>query len=331
MLFFSIIAVFNSKKITLFFKFFKKKIKNEINFLIFLKKKGLIFRKGRDFYRPFKNTIFKNKIAFKQLVQQRVGIVTSHSHLINNVKSKPYSKASKISRVNKSFFEVLDHRQKVKKQKRKRPDIKKINFKSNFSYRKKENSTFLKSFFLKKKVLKKKIDSFFKKWSGKNNYYTNFFCLLFMSLIRSKLVKFMLDCKFFIKKGLIFVNSTVIRDPFFVLKVGDRVQIPFFKKYYIFLRSNRAFLKKKIKKMKKRYFRLVSVDKPLKSFFSWDPSFLKKFVFYNIDIPSNLEVDFFMLTIIVIKKEKHNLKKNIYISKIMSIFLSKSYNWKRIS
>jgi len=151
----------NLKKVTLFFKFFKKKIKNEINLLIFFKKKGLVFRKGQGFYKPYKNTIFKHKLAFKQLIQQRVGIVTPGYHLNKKIKSKPYSKTSKVSKINKSFFEVLEQRQEIKKQKRRRPDVKKINFKSNFSYRKKENSIFLKSFFLKKRVLKKKNRQFF--------------------------------------------------------------------------------------------------------------------------------------------------------------------------
>ena len=299
--------------------------------MIFFKKKGLVFRKGRGFYKPFKNIAFSNQLAFKNRIQPRIRKTNPGNFLLKKIKLKLYNKPSQTSKINKSFFDVLEQKQKIKKQKRKRPDIKKINFKSNFSYRKKENSIFLKSFFLKKQVLKKKIDSFFKKWSGKNNYHSNFFNLLFLCLVRSKLIKFILDCKFFIKKGLIFVNGTIIRDPLFNLKVGDRIQIPFFKKYYFYLRSSKIFFKTRLRKMKRKYYKVVIQDKPTKTFFSWNPDFLKKFIFYNVDIPSYLEVDFFTLTAIFLKKEKHNLKKNIYLSKIISIFLSKSYNWKRIS
>ena len=325
------LVTFNKKKIVFFFKFFKKKLKNELNILIFLKKKSLTFRKGYKFYKPIKNITFQDKLGFKDSLFFRPNAGNPSSYLTQKIKSKPYNKNKKIPKVSKYFFDMLDQKQIIKKQKRKRADIKKINFKSNFSYRKKENSIFLKSFFLKKRVLKKKVDSFFKKWSGKNNYYSNFFLLLFISLVRSKLIKFVLDCKFFIKKGFIFINGIVVRDPLFNLKVGDRIQIPFFKKYYHYTRLGKKFFKKKIKFMKRKFFKVLSSDKPIQTFYSWNPIFLKKFIFFNIDIPSNIEVDFFILTAIVLKKEKHNLKKNIYLSKIISIFLSKSYNWKRVS
>ena len=54
-LFFNLLITFNRPKAVFFFKFFKKKIKNELNILIFLKKKGLIFKKGRQFYVSIKN------------------------------------------------------------------------------------------------------------------------------------------------------------------------------------------------------------------------------------------------------------------------------------
>jgi len=86
--------------------------------------------------------------------------------------------------------------------------------------------------------------------------------------MRSKLVNFILDCKFFIKKGFIFVNGNVIRDPLFNLKIGDRIQMASLKRYYFYIKLNKKFFDKKIKIMKRRFFDLISNDKPIRNFYS---------------------------------------------------------------
>ena len=324
----------------LFFKFFKKSMKSEVNFLIFLKKKGLVFKKGQNIYKSFKDLIFKKKTLTNLMwLSESKSSVNSDFYYSNQLKplqddhidNESYNNIKKKSKLYKSFFEILDQKQTLKKIKRKLKDGKKISFKSNFSYRKKENILFLKSFFLKAKVLKKKLDVFFKKISVKNNYYDNFYRLLFISLIKSHFLLFLFDCKFFIKKGFIFINGIVIRDPFYQLKVGDRVHIPFFKKYYSYINGNNTFFEKKIDLMKRKQLDITTFDKLLNPLLLWYPNFLKKFIFFNLDIPLFLEVDFFTLTFIFLKKDKKNLKKNFFLNKMMSVFLSKSYNWKRIS
>jgi hypothetical protein len=58
----------------------------------------------------------------------------------------------------------------------------------------------------------------------------------------------------------------------------------------------------------------------------WLPNFLNKFLFYKLDIPKYLEVDFFTLTIIYLYNEKNKMYKNKIFLKFISFYMIKMYN-----
>jgi hypothetical protein len=62
----------------------------------------------------------------------------------------------------------------------------------------------------------------------------------------------------------------------------------------------------------------------------WLPNFLDKFFFYKSDIPKYLQVDFFTLTIIYIYYEDNILNKNKFFYNLLSFYMIKLYNWKKL-
>lgn len=94
---------------------------------------------------------------------------------------------------------------------------------------------------------------FFKKISKNSNiFFRNFDNLLYLTLIKTHFVFFCFDAKFFLKKNLVFVNGFVEKNPMYILNIGDRVQLPFNKLYYGYIKYCNNFFKKKVKYLRKK-------------------------------------------------------------------------------
>lgn len=269
----------------------------------------------------FKKNNYTQTNIFKQKLIQKVKI---NNYRIRHKKKKLYLKKYYFKK--NIFLKILPNSQKSRKNK-----IKVLRLKFFFLKKLKNNINFIKFLFLKKKLKKKRLLSFFFNLTKLNNRSkTNFDHFLFFIMMRSHFFFLFSDSRFFIKKGLVFINGFSTNNPLFVAKIGDRIQIPISKVYYIYSKQIFAFFKKKIKLLKYKRWRITRYQSRFK-FKKWNPLFLNKFFFYKIDCPSSLEIDYTSLTIILLKNETNYLKKNFMILKFFSILFLKSYLWKKIS
>jgi hypothetical protein len=127
------------------------------------------------------------------------------------------------------------------------------NFKFNFNLALKSNTDLIKKFFLKKKILKKSLIKFFKKISKKSFIVQNKFeSILFLNLLKSHFFFFSYDTQFFLKKKFIYVNGFIQTNPFYILKIGDRIQLSISDQYFIYIKGIFNFFKRKAFIIKKK-------------------------------------------------------------------------------
>ena len=259
----------------------------------------------------------KKNIFFKTNYKQQI-----------KIKKKIFKKQPTIRKKNYIFFK----KKKFKNLKKKKSSLVNFFFKFDFFKKLKQNINFLKSIFFKKKSIKKKITNFHKKLKKKNFFFLkNFDKLIFLTLIKSHFFFFYEDSKFFLKKGLVYLNGFVNKNFMIFLKVGDRVQIIYCLVYFQYIKNINKFFKKKITFLKYKRWSLLFHSENFFTYIRWNPNFLKKFMMFRIDTPSFIEIDFITLTFIVLKKETNFLKKKIFFSNFLSFLLLSSYNWKRIT
>jgi len=137
-------------------------------------------------------------------------------------------------------------------------EIKNKNFFKSFDFKKKlffflkENRLLIKDLFFHKFVKQKTVTKFFFNLKKFNvNKLINFFEFsLFNIVIQSNFLIFKKDVLFFLKNDFIFVNGSCIKNNFYQIKVGDRVQIVLNKNYYFYLKNFNKILKNLTSKIK---------------------------------------------------------------------------------
>lgn len=166
----------------------------------------------------------------------------------------------------------------------------------------------------------------------KLNIYKQIQTTLFMTLISSQFFFFKEDCFLFLKNSGVFVNGKICTNPYKLLIPGDIIQLPVLNTFYnYFFKLNRLnfyFFKKynlKLHKLflsKKRRFRTRSY---------LTPKWIHKLAFVGEDIPTNLEVDFTILTIILLYEcnTAHDIHTNI--AKYTLLYLHRTYNWRTLA
>ena len=194
------------------------------------------------------------------------------------------------------------------------------------------NRSAVKFVFFKKHTKQKNITKFLINVSRKNNFaldrISNF---LFFVLIQSHFFFFLNDINFFIKNNFIFVNNKAITTKFYELKVNDCIKLVNFNSYYDYILNIYKLFEKKKSKIKYKQWKSFKNNKPNINSKRWLPNFLDKFLFYKLDIPKYLEIDFFTLTIIYLYIEKNVTLKNKIFIKFISFYLIKMYNWKKLN
>ena len=217
--FFITLVLFFFKSLKIFF--FKIYNNFSLNFLLFFKKKNIFFKKQ----------VFLKNIKSKLLNNNK-----------NLIKSRPYTKY-----INLKIYEknILNNNKKITKK------IKIYSIKHHFLKAKIKNIFLLKTFFFKKKLIKKKLDSFLNNIrTSKHSFYKNMNRILYINLIRAHFFFFIFDVKFFIKQKFIFINGKTTSSPFYLLKLGDVIQVPLIKKYFKYQKSTFLYFKKKLKFLK---------------------------------------------------------------------------------
>jgi len=182
-------------------------------------------------------TFFKKKnIFFKTNSKQEA-----------KIKKKFFRKQPTIRKKNYIFLK----NQKNAFSKKRKSNLVNFFFKFDFFKKLKNNINFLKTLFFKKKSIKTKITNFNKNLKKKNFFFSNNFDkLIFLTLIKSHFFFFYEDSKFFIKKGLIYLNGFVNTNFMRFLKIGDRVQVIICLVYYRYVKNINSFFKKKISFLK---------------------------------------------------------------------------------
>jgi len=269
-------------RVFIFFKFFKNSLSKKLKFLTFFKKKNIFFKGNERMNKKIKNKLL-------------------------SIKGKSRKKPEKFGSINREkLLSFLDHKKKKSFYKLS-PKLYTFFFKTDFSLKLKKNVNFLKIFFLRNRALRKKIRNFFKNISQNSNvFFKNFDSILYLTLIKAHFIFFCLDAKFFLKKGLVFVNGVVEKNHMVVLNCGDRVQLPFSKFYFIYIKCCKKFFKKKLKYIRYKRWKNFVKNRSMYKFIRWNPNFLKRFISFKIDIPFCFEVDFLTLTFIVLKKKPWN-------------------------
>ena len=189
------------------------------------------------------------------------------------------------------------------------------------------NRNVIKSIFFKKHTKQKKITKFLINISKKNNYSFNRISnFIFLTLIQSHFFFFINDINFFLQNKFVCVNNKPVTNKFFEIKVNDCIKLVNFNSYYDYLKNIYKYFEKKKSKIKYKQWKNFKVTKFNQNSRRWLPDFLNKFIFYRLDIPKYLEVDFFTLTIIYLYNEKNILYKNKILLKFMSFYLIKMFN-----
>jgi hypothetical protein len=195
------------------------------------------------------------------------------------------------------------------------------------------NRKIIKFVFFKKHTKQKKITKFLINVSKKNNFFldriSNF---LFLILIQSHFFFFLNDINYFIKNKFVYVNNKLVSNKFFEIKVNDCIKLITFNSYFDYISNIYKFFNKKKTKIKyKQWKNFKSNSKNSLNTKRWLPNFLDKFLFYRLDIPKFLEVDFFSLSIIYLYNDKNIIYKNKFFLKFISFYMMKMYNWKKLN
>lgn len=144
------------------------------------------------------------------------------------------------------------------------------------------------------------------------------------------------DCTWFIKNGLVSVNSNIILNPNFRLKTYDIVNLAFLENYFLYYKSNLSFLLDNLYKINLKLWsinnnRFKNIEKKKSDIKEESyPKWIKNYQYFKKDIPLYLEVDYISMTIVLLDNELNFNHLDYYNFKLISLFMSRSYNWKYI-
>lgn len=253
-----------------------------------------------------KNLFFKKKYNTKTLSSKRLSIILRKRKKLKNIKTKKTDKGN--------FY------------------FKKFFFKTLLKTRK-----FLKRFFFfNNKVRQSKITRSIVKCTNSSYNYNNFELTIFNTLLRSHFCIFLKDALLLIKNGFVYLNGCVVTQHDSILNIYDCIQLRICNYTYKYIQSSKKFLKKKLalfrlnswKFFKQKFFRQQKQLKPLKR---KTPKYLYLFFLFKLDVPKFIEIDYFSLTIFLLKPASSQLYTTYYVSKLFSYKLFSLYNFKKIN
>ena len=155
-------------------------------------------------------------------------------------------------------------------------------------------------------------------------------------ILRGHFFFFLNDAVTYIKAGFVYLNGSVYNNHTFCVNKGDILQIRINLPYFKYFKYCKKFFKKKMKLIrlnafkfwKKKYFakkRKVKV-KPRRY-----PYYYLFFFIYKLNVPRYLEVDYTILSIIILKKFDISLNTTFFLNKLFSYKLFNLYNYKKIN
>ena len=150
---------------------------------------------------------------------------------------------------------------------------------------------------------------------------------LFYVLLSSGLVNSYSDSFNFLKNKCVYINRISRCNPFYSVKKGDLIELVFSKNYFVYLNflsltfeKNANKLKSKLnKKFKAKEFNSEKVE-------SYMLNVLKNNYLFKKNIPNNMEVDFFVLSIFIVKNINNYLNFSFINRKLIVFYMYKLYN-----
>jgi len=303
--------------------------KTSIKYQVLIKKK-LNFFKKRGEIRRF--VLFKvGSYSWKRFIFRR----KMYKHFFEyKVKNKTFlRKPTKMDFLNQTVVKKAKFRLKrmySKKIKRiKRP----LNVKHKFNRLFYINRKVFQSIFTSSLFRQKRFNSSFS-YLFKKNYKSllnSFNLSLINILIKSRFVFTKEQAVFLIKNDFVFLNGFNKVDLYQITKKKDIIQLILHKNYFFFFKrilSNLRLLKKKTG------YRVWLLTRFLFNFYKQSPTNIPKWVdklmYYRLDVPKFLEVDYTILTAVILYKPKYLYETDLYTFKYINYFLLRLYIWKYI-
>ena len=150
-------------------------------------------------------------------------------------------------------------------------------------------------------------------------------------LIKSRFVFTKEQAVFLIKNKFVFLNGFNKLSIYQTVKKNDIIQLLVHKSYFFFFKrilSNLRLLKKKTG------YRVWLLTRFLFNFYKQSPTNIPKWVdklmYYKLDVPKFLEVDYTILTVVILYKPKYLYETDLYTFKYMNYFFLRLYTWKYI-
>ena len=131
----------------------------------------------------------------------------------------------------------------------------------------------------------------------------------------------------------VFINGFIVNNPQIILVKGDFVQLLVHIKYYMILkwRHNLAIVKKtRVYKFAKRKFKRKDIREGADRNYTY-PDWLLKLRFFESEIPSFVEIDFFTLSFLVIYNPFVDIHSDPYNEYVGIPKVVRLYNWKYIN
>jgi len=156
---------------------------------------------------------------------------------------------------------------------------------------------------------------------------------LWVVLLKSNFIISQNDIKFILTHKLLHINNNIINSSFYnnlVVKPNDFICLVYNKNYfkYLFFRINRINIF--IKKFKRKYLNLSSFYfknlTPLKEFKKNKIKIFKYLFFFRNFNNSNIEIDYFILSVFIISNLINQSINSYFLKKILSIYFFKTYN-----
>lgn len=298
---------------------YKTLIKRKLNFL---KKRGdirrfVLFRTGSYAWKRFifRRKIYKHFFNYRYCIKSNIK-KTSKLNIYANYLGK------------KSRFKVKSmYSKKIKRIKRP------LNIKHKFNRLFYTNRSIFQKLFHRKHLTQKHFNSTFS-FLFKKNYkllIKSFNFSIVNILIRSRLVFTRAQANFLILNRFVFINGKSVDTTNTYSSIGSVIQIIIHKSYYFFFKrmlSNLRILKKKTG------YRVWLLTRFLFNFYKQSPTNVPKWVdklmYYRLDVPKYIEVDYTVLTVIILYTPKYIYETDIYTFKYINYFLLRLYSWKYI-
>lgn len=285
----------------------------------------LFYTKLRSYHRRFFTKNFYNTMKEENLLEL---LNNNYEISTNKRKTNIFSIKNELKAARVDLSQYIQNTKKKKKYfkfiKYNRP----VNTRRRFNTILYRNRLILQNLFFYKKVKQHKITKFiesFKNYRG-SNFFVKLQSTLFMILIFSRFFFFKSDSLIYIKKYGVYLNGAICKLAYKIVNPGDTIQLVIISSYYIYLKKNMLaydlFYKKYLKVFSK--YRIKYLKKKA-------PNWVHKLTNFNADVFSFLEVDFTTLSIFYLYNPKVLQTTNIVMWRYVSVFLFRTYNWRKLS